>query len=190
MKFAGAGPTAEKFLIERIRPIVWDEQVYQQTLKNLNSDDDSVVKAAVDEMQFFEPRLYGNLGNLLDKIDDKRTRNRMIFALSKNNSDEVDIHILDKCSYFVVDNGTDIAISFIDSNGKEVYSRQLANSIKQLTNFGLGIYNLQWYRQDVAIQALVFFNRSRYQEAPIGLLRPSPGMLHSVGKTDVAILDA
>jgi hypothetical protein len=70
------------FLKGKLRPLKIDAEAVKALLLKLGSDDESVWKAAFEQLEYFDPRLAISLETLMNDVTDSPARQRMVELLS------------------------------------------------------------------------------------------------------------
>jgi hypothetical protein len=85
LKLAGKRE-AVAFLKGKLKPLTIDEKRVRGYLADLASEDEKVWKPAVEELEYFDPRLAIDLGTLMDDVTDRVARARLVALLSGDRS--------------------------------------------------------------------------------------------------------
>jgi hypothetical protein len=77
------------FIKERLKPLTISEDDLKKLIADLGSDDEAVWKAALEKLEYFDPRLTIDLPTLMNTINDQPSRNRMIEMFSGRSVDSL-----------------------------------------------------------------------------------------------------
>jgi len=82
LKLAARPKEAVELCAERLKPLTIDEKRVRVLLKDLGNEDERIWKAAVEELEYFDPRLTIDLQTLMDEVTDHVPRARLVAILS------------------------------------------------------------------------------------------------------------
>lgn len=82
LKLAARPKEAVELCAERLRPLTIDEKRVRALLADLGSEQEPTWKAAVEELEYFDPRLAIDLPTLMDEVTDRVPRARLVAILS------------------------------------------------------------------------------------------------------------
>jgi hypothetical protein len=106
LKLAARPKEAVELCKEKLRPLTIDAKRVRVLLADLGSKDEATWKAAVEELEYFDPRLAIELPTLMDEVTERVARCRLVAILS---GDREAGHLLSK----------DLPIKLNAHNGKE-----------------------------------------------------------------------
>lgn len=82
LKLAAWPKEAVALCADRVKPLAIDEKRVRALLADLGSDKEETWKAAVEELEYFDPRLAIDLPTLMDEVPDRVPRARLVAVLS------------------------------------------------------------------------------------------------------------
>ena len=82
LKLAARPKEAVELCAERLKPLTIDEKRVRALLADLGSDKEETWKAAVEALEYFDPRLAIDLPTLMDEVTDPVPRARLVAVLS------------------------------------------------------------------------------------------------------------
>ena len=80
---------AVPFLKTKLQPLKLDVERCKELLKELGGEDEKAVKAAREELDYFDPRLAIDLPELMTQVTDKLTRTRIVEVMSAREPDSL-----------------------------------------------------------------------------------------------------
>lgn len=87
--FAKRSDEAVRYFDEHLMPLRLDEEAFQQTMKELESDDEATAKAAFEKFAYLDPRLAFGLEEIMEKVEEGIVRTRMVEVLSGRRFDSL-----------------------------------------------------------------------------------------------------
>jgi hypothetical protein len=82
LKLAAWPKAAVELCRQRLKPLAIDEKRVRALLADLGSEKEETWKAAVEELEYFDPRLAIDLPTLMDEVPDRVPRARLVALLS------------------------------------------------------------------------------------------------------------
>jgi hypothetical protein len=82
LKLADRPKEAVEFCAEKLKPLTIDEKRVRALLVDLGDEKEQTWKAAVEDLEYFDPRLAIDLPTLMDAVTDRLTRARLVAILS------------------------------------------------------------------------------------------------------------
>jgi hypothetical protein len=82
LKLAARPKEAVEMCGEKLKPLKIDEKRVRALLADLGSEEERTWKAAVEELEYFDPRLAIDLPTLMDEVTDRVPRARLVAILS------------------------------------------------------------------------------------------------------------
>jgi hypothetical protein len=86
LKLAARPKEAVAFVAGKLRPLKIDQKRVRALLADLGSEKEATWKAAVEELEYFDPRLAIDLPTLMDDVTDRVARARLVALLSGDRS--------------------------------------------------------------------------------------------------------
>ena len=82
LKLATRPKEAVELCAERLKPLTIDEKRVRTLLADLGKEDERIWKAAIEELEYFDPRLAIDLQTLMDEVTDHVPRARLVATRS------------------------------------------------------------------------------------------------------------
>lgn len=149
LKLAARPKEAESIIAEVLKPLKIDAKRVKDLLKDLNSEKEETWKAAVEELEYFDPRLALDLETVVGEVTDMVPRARLVALLSG-----------DRTAESLLMHNLPITLNqHRDPNGGEVYYNFLCkgswwaeNKVERINSQNWGNKRKYWTR---AVRAIV-----------------------------------
>src|SRR6476659_5875040 len=82
LKLSARPKESVEMCAEKLKPLKIDEKRVRTLLADLGNEDERKWKAAVEELEYFDPRLAIDLPTLMDEVTDRVPRARLVAILS------------------------------------------------------------------------------------------------------------